>query len=309
MNDASPLFPDQPYVGYVKENMPIGTLVRYINGIDLDNPDINNGRNVKLSYKLLTNTGEDPFDKDGELFTLNSDGRLETRVVLDAEQFRRNLSIRVRAWDDGNPRLWGETDVTVVILDISEFPAWFRKTKYSATVSESRPPGFVVLQLTTKDRDYGQSNNYAFSLLSGNYPYTFDINQDTGEIVVAGVLDTDKTDSKKVYVLSVGLKERDDAFLIDNGFLEEPFIDTATVTITITNGNDNRPTFTKALYATTIAEDTPVGTKLDLDIEAQDDDIGFSNQFRSVKTRTPMPDTIYHTYLITEHSYDRTIQV
>jgi hypothetical protein len=93
--------------------MPAGTLVRCINGIDRDNPDVNDGKNVKLTYELLTNTGEDPFDKDGKLFTFDSSGRLETRVRLDAEEFRRNLSIRIRAWDDGNPRLWGETDVTI----------------------------------------------------------------------------------------------------------------------------------------------------------------------------------------------------
>ena len=279
MNDASPLFQDQPYVGYIKENLPPGTFVRYINAVDKDNPDVNDGRNVRLRYELLTNTGEDPFDKDGKLFTLDRNGRLATRVKLDAEEFRRNLSIRVRAWDDGNPRLWGETDVTIVIRDKSEFPARFRKRDYKATVSESRPPGFVVLQLSTKDRDFSQSNNYAFSILRGNYPYAFDINQDTGEIVVAGLLEFDTT-GKKVYTLTVGLKERGDEFLITDGFVPKVFEDTANVVIEITEGNDNRPTFAKALYTKTIPENTPVGTKLGLRIESQDNDIGYSNQAR-----------------------------
>jgi hypothetical protein len=279
VNDAHPLFPDQPIVGYISENLPAGTLVRYINGVDRDNPEVNNGKNVKLKYELRTNTGEDPFDKDGKLFQLDSNGRLTTRVQLDAEEFRRNLSIRVRAWDEGNPRLWGETDVTIVILDKSEFPAWFRKRDYKATVSETRPPGFVVLQLSTKDRDFSQTNNYAFSMLSGNTPYAFDINQETGEIVVAGVLNFDTT-GKKVYTLSIGLKERGDEFLIKNGFVSRPFEDTAKVVIEITAGNDNRPTFKQALYTKTIPENTPVGTKLGLNIEAQDDDTGYSNMSR-----------------------------
>ena len=282
MNDAPPLFLDQPYVGYIKENQPAGTLVRYINAVDRDNPDINGGKNVRLRYALLTNTGEDPFDKDGRLFKMDSFGRLVTRVKLDAEEFRRNLSIRVRAWDDGNPRLYGETDVTIVIRDESEFPAWFRKEKYEAEVSESRPPGFVVLQLTTKDQDFAPPNNYAFSINSGNYPYAFDINQETGEIVVAGELDIDKTGTK-VYDLTVGLKERSDELLIKTGIdLKKPFEHTATVKITVTPGNDNRPTFTKAdkTYLTTISEDTPVGTRLNLGIEANDDDRGYSNEFR-----------------------------
>ncbi|XP_028409982.1 protocadherin-like protein isoform X2 [Dendronephthya gigantea] len=289
VNDAPPLFLNQPYVGYIKENLPVGTLVRYINAIDRDNPDINGGKNVRLRYALLTNTGEDPFDKDGKLFKMDSNGRLVTRVKLDAEEFRRNLSIRVRAWDDGNPRLYGETDVTIVIRDESEFPAWFRKEKYEASVSESRPPGFVVLQLTTKDQDFAPPNNYAFSIKSGNYPYAFDINQETGEIVVAGELDIDKTGTK-VYNLTVGLKERSDELLINIGIdLKRAFEHTATVKITVIPGNDNRPTFTDPdkTYILTIPENTPVGTRLNpkpLAIEAYDNDLGYSNEFRFMIT-------------------------
>ena len=270
LNDP-PTFPDKPYVGYIKENMPTGTFVRYINGIDLDNPDINGGKNVKLTYELLTNTG------DGKLFSLDNNGRLVTKVKLDAEQFRRNLSIRIRAWDDGSPRMHGETDVTIVILDENEFPAMFTKRKYEATVPETSPAGFVVLRLTTEDKDFAAPNNNVFSLISGNYPYAFDINQETGEIVVSGVLDADI--GPRVYNLVVGVKERSDEHL--GGLVKQSF-DTTTVKIRVTAGNDNRPTFTKVdkRYSTTIPENTPVGTKLDLGIEARDNDVGFSNQFR-----------------------------
>ena len=282
MNDAPPLFPDQPYVGFIKENQTAGTLVRYINGVDRDNPDLNDGKNVKLNYELLTNTGEEPFDKDGKLFELDKNGRLVTKVKLDAEKFRRNLTIRVRAWDSGNPRLSGETDVTIVILDVSEEPAWFRKRDYEATVSESRPPGFVVLQLTTKDDDFAPPNNYAFSIKSGNYPYAFDINQETGEIVVAGILDVDENTGKRLYKLTVGLRERSDEYLINSPFIQEAFEDTCEVKITVTEGNDNRPTFTKVgkTYTYSIPEDTAVGTRLNPGIEATDNDRGFSDQFK-----------------------------
>ena len=119
---------------------------------------------------------------------------------------------------------------------------------------------------------------------TGNYPYAFDINQDTGEIVVSGVLDFD-TGLKNEYNLTVGLKERSDELLTKSGIsvnLRKRFEDTATVKITITEGNDNRPTFTKAdkIYSTTIPEDTRLFESLDLGIEVQDLDDGFSNQFR-----------------------------
>ena len=277
------MFPNQPYVGFIKENQPAGTLVRYINGVDRDNPDVNDGKNVKLNYELVTNSGEDPFDKYGKLFELDKNGRLVTKVKLDAEEFRRNLTIRVRAWDSGSPRLSGETDVTIVIRDVSEEPVQFQKRHYKATVPESSFPGFVVIQLTTKDEDFAPPNSYVFSIKSGNYPYAFDINQETGEIVVAGILDVDKNTSKRLYTLTVGLKERSDDLLMNSDLdVKVAFEDTCTVTITVTEENDNRPTFTKSgkTYVGTIPEDTAVGTRLDLGIEATDNDRGFSDQFR-----------------------------
>ena len=83
--------------------------------------------------------------------------------------------------------------------------------------------------------------SFALCLLQvPNYPYAFDINQNTGEIVVSGVLDFDKG-LKNEYNLTVGLKERSDELLIKSSIsvsLRKRFEDTATVKITITEGND-----------------------------------------------------------------------
>ena len=295
VNDARPYFPDQPYIGYILENKPPGTMVRFVNGKDLDNPDVNSGNNVKLRYELLTNTGRDPWDKDSRLFKFNSQGLLVTKVMFNVEEYSRNLTVRVRAWDNGNPRLSGETDVTIVIRDVNEFPALFRKPRYEASVSEIQPPGFVVLQLTVKDRDFAPMDNYAFSMLSGNEPYAFDIQQQTGEIVVAGVLDYEVrrgVKTKKVYELKVGLAERSDEFVVkaDGVNITEPFQDLATVVITILPGNDNRPTFDKKIYTTAVSEKIAVGTALNLSIEATDEDVGFSNEFRFLITKGNMGD-------------------
>ena len=137
--------------------------------MDPDNPEISDGRNVRLTYELVTDSGDAPFDDDGKLFDLESDGKLLTKVKLDAEEFRRNLSIRIRAWDHGTPRLSRKTDVTIVILDESEFAPSFAQREYEANVSETSLPGTVVVKLTTKDEDFAAPNSYAFSLLSGNH--------------------------------------------------------------------------------------------------------------------------------------------
>ena len=283
INDASPFFPDQPYIGYVPENSDTGFTVRFVNGKDADNPDVNFGNNVKLTYELVTNTGQEPYDKDGRLFELTSEGLLITKVSFDLEEYRRNLTLRIRARDNGNPPLYGETDVTIVIEDENEFPALFRKPRYEASVSETQPPGFVVLQLTVKDRDFSPRDNYAFSMLDGNRPYAFDIRQETGEIVVAGVLDTDEPGRPTRYVLEVGLAERSGKFMVPGEVLsqEDVFQDNATVVIEITPGNDNRPTFTKEdkIYRTVVSEDIKVETELNLTIEATDRDVGFSSNF------------------------------
>jgi protocadherin Fat 1/2/3 len=141
-----PYFPDSPYIGFVSENEPIGTHVRYITAFDDDDPKLADGKNSRVSYAIDRSSGEPEVDADGELFTIDSTtGLLTTTAVFNLESIRRNLTIIVRASDDGDPKLSSSTFVTIVVTDISEFPPKFSQSGFVGEVSEDAVLGNAVV--------------------------------------------------------------------------------------------------------------------------------------------------------------------
>ena len=141
-----PYFPDPPYSGFVPENEPIGTHVRYVTAFDDDDPKLANGKNSKISYAIDRSSGQPQVDADGGLFTIDSTtGLLTTTAVFNLESFRRDLTISVRASDDGDPQLSSTTLVTIVVTDISEFPPTFSQDDFVGEVYEDAILGNVVV--------------------------------------------------------------------------------------------------------------------------------------------------------------------
>lgn len=144
VNEA-PYFPNPPYIGFVEENKPIGTSLRYIAAVDDDDPKLAGGKNSKVSYSIDRSSGEPMLDADGGLFVIDSStGLLNTSVVFNLETIRRNLTILVRAMDDGVPRLSTTTLVTIVVEDISEFPPTFSEDGFVGVVSEDATLGKII---------------------------------------------------------------------------------------------------------------------------------------------------------------------
>lgn len=132
-----PYFPNAPYVGFVPENEPVGTTVRYVTAFDEDDPKVADGKNSKVSYSIDVSSGESQLDADGRLFAIDpTTGRLTTTEMFNLENIRRNLTILVRASDEGDPSLSGTTVVTIVVTDVSEFPPKFSQDGFWGEVSE-----------------------------------------------------------------------------------------------------------------------------------------------------------------------------
>lgn len=137
-----PYFPNSPYIGFVPENKATGTPVRYITAFDGDDPKLANGKNSKISYSIDRSSGDAQLDADGGLFSIDSTtGLLTTNGAFNLEEIRRNLTILVRASDEGVPKLSSTTLVTIVVKDISEFPPKFSQDGFVGKVSEDASLG------------------------------------------------------------------------------------------------------------------------------------------------------------------------
>ena len=108
--------------------------------------------------------------------------------------------------------------------------------------------------------DLHENKKIGYHILSGNEEEIFEISTSTGEIVLTGGLDRERTAE---YMLLIEAK--------DHG--EPPLSSTATVRITVKDVNDNSPNFTQHEYHTEVDEVLPIG-EIVIHVSASDLDAG-----------------------------------
>ncbi|XP_050179369.1 cadherin-19 isoform X5 [Myiozetetes cayanensis] len=121
----------------------------------------------------------------------------------------------------------------------------------------------AVIQVTATDGDdpsYGNSARLLYSLIQGQ-PY-FSVEPKTGVIRMAAQMDRETKDQYLVIIQAKDMVGQPGAFSA-----------TATVTINLSDINDNPPKFQQRLYHMSVSEEAPVGTVVGK-VFAEDNDIG-----------------------------------
>ncbi|KAJ8318063.1 hypothetical protein KUTeg_003154 [Tegillarca granosa] len=178
---------------------------------------------------------------------------LETHDVLTpvytVSATDRDISIRVRVRDGGNPNL---ADVTTVQVTVTRnlFPPVFSPQQYSRTISDTESIGYPLLRLTANDADTtAPFNTIRYSLIGDDEtPTFFEVDSVTGLIRTRANVDL-TTDSASRYVARV--------LAYDGGFPSRSA--TATVQINVLR-NLHSPIFSNIDFIRlTIPETTPIG--------------------------------------------------
>lgn len=230
VNDVAPEFISSNQTS-IMENSPPNTVVMAIKAVDKDE-----GRNGYVEYSL----------KEPSLsFNLGAvDGLLRIAEPLDRER-RQNYTLRISAKDRGEPSKSSEATITVLVLDENDNAPIFDPKQYSATVAENASIGASVLQVSATDRDEGANGRMRYSIALGDENRDFTISEDAGVIRVAKNLNFER---KSRYRLTV--KAEDCAPEIG----EPSRDDTAEVTITVLDINDNAPVFLDSPYLAYVME-------------------------------------------------------
>ncbi|NXD29684.1 CAD19 protein, partial [Spelaeornis formosus] len=228
---------DPVYIGQVKS--------------DLDKQDGN------LKY-ILTGDGAGSFfeidEYNGKIYvTQKLDREKKSSYTLRAEAINRSTKLPVEP----------ESEFIIKVRDINDNEPQFLDGPYVATVPEMSPEGTSVTRVTATDADdpsYGNSARLLYSLVQGQ-PY-FSVEPKTGVIRMASQMDRETKDQ---YLVIIQAKD----MVGQPGALSA----TATVTINLSDINDNPPKFQQRLYYMSVSEEAPVGTTIGK-VFAEDSDIG-----------------------------------
>ncbi|NXL88510.1 CADH7 protein, partial [Alectura lathami] len=191
-------------------------------------------------------------------------GDIHATKRLDREE-QAYYTLRAQALDRlTNKPVEPESEFVIKIQDINDNEPKFLDGPYTAGVPEMSPVGTSVVQVTATDADdptYGNSARVVYSILQGQ-PY-FSVEPKTGIIKTA--LPNMDREAKDQYLLVIQAKD----MVGQNGGLSG----TTSVTVTLSDVNDNPPRFPRRSYQYNVPESLPVASVV-ARIKAADADVG-----------------------------------
>lgn len=248
LNDESPVFNDT-YSDSVAEHSSMNTSVLTVAATDADL-----GSFGVVRYAILEG------GNFGNSFKINSETG-EIRVAMDIDRETITMfQLMVEASDLGTPQSRHTTaEVSISITDINDNPPTFNPDMYSAVLREDVSINTTIFTVFAFDNDEPGTPNsdIVYIITLGNTGSVFSIDQESGEVIVDGILDFESDPSYQLTIIAA-----------DKGSPE--LSDTATATITVLNVNELPPVLS-GNQTINITESEPVGSSV-ADFDAEDPD-------------------------------------
>ncbi|XP_068572025.1 protocadherin Fat 3 [Cebidichthys violaceus] len=248
VNDCAPAFIPSSYSARVLEDLPPGTVITWVQALD---PDM--GPSGQVRYSLIND-----FNGTFEIDAVSGVLRIRKELDFEKQQF---FNLTLLAEDRGVPNLTSQTFVEVEVVDVNEnlYAPYFPDFALRGSVKENSRAGTSVLTVNAKDDDKGRDGVLRYSVRGGSGLGTFTIDEDTGVIYTAGILDCETKDS---YWLTV--------YATDRGVT--PLSASIEVFIQVEDVNDNAPLTSDPIYHPIIMENSPKDVSV-IRIQAQDPDL------------------------------------
>ncbi|XP_078320025.1 cadherin-23-like isoform X2 [Crassostrea virginica] len=249
VNDEVPEFVNLRYKESIYENATVGTTVIRVSAED---PDNGLGGTVSYSMEPVAQAADDLYKN---AFRIDRDnGAIIVNSSLDFEK-HNFYEFVIKAKDGFGNESINNADFVVTVLDVQDTPPSFFNLPYSVAVQEDKAVGERVLQVTALDGDRGVPNDIRYTFVAGDYE-NFNVDPSTGWITIQRELDRDAAsiqDSGGVYAMYVKAEEVTSVINYGNTTA------TTLVTISVSDVNDNTPTFNHNNYTATIQENMQNG--------------------------------------------------
>lgn len=229
VNDNSPLVDPTTLTGHVFENKPGQTNIVRVKATDRDI-----GTNAQIMFSMSNN----------DLFSIDAvTGRVQTLRPLDREE-KDKYNLEITVYDKGVPRRETNAILNITVLDVDDNCPKFAANVYNANVEENADFGTFVLQVSATDADIGTNAILNYGVFETNGPFT--INQDSGNITVAGEVDLEYTQMYYMKIragsLTCGIKVNG-TNVGEGGKTDNQNYTLTNVYVTVIDKNDNSPVF------------------------------------------------------------------
>ncbi|KAM4621314.1 protocadherin beta-16-like [Polymixia lowei] len=287
INDNAPIFKKDEMKFRISESAVVGAKFVLERAMDLDV-----GMNGLQSYSLK------PTDHFRLKLQNQHDGSKKVEMVLqkllDREK-QEHVYLTLTATDGGEPQLSGTIRIEISVLDVNDNAPVFTQEVYKAIILETALKGTVLSTVSATDADQGSNGKVSYSLTNtlDDVPDIFEINEDSGVVVLNGKLDYEKARHYQIHV-----QASDDGGLTDS----------CKIIVDVTDMNDNPPSINIMSKTNAISEDSKPGTVVTI-INIQDPDSGENGKVTcNINEYTPftMKSTSKNFFsLVTDNELDR----
>ncbi|XP_070819206.1 protocadherin alpha-3-like isoform X30 [Chaetodon trifascialis] len=250
-NDNHPVFSKDIYTVSLDENAPNGTLVIQLNATDSDE-----GSNSEIEYtfgKTQKKKVHDTFELDSITGEIRVKGNVDFE---DTEVYRLDL----QASDKGQPPWTAESRVVIKIKDVNDNKPNIEVTSLSNVVPENSKPGTVISLISVTDRDSGV-NGKVICKISDGVPFdlTPSVEENMYSLVTKGRLDRETVSHYDITITAT-----------DCG--EPPLSTAKTLSVQVSDVNDNRPNFSQNPSELYLVENNVPGASI-FSVSAADNDL------------------------------------
>ncbi|XP_053179565.1 uncharacterized protein LOC128362743 [Scomber japonicus] len=250
VNDNSPVFTKDIYSATLKENVAVGTVVIQVNATDSDQ-----GANGEIIYSF----GNEVDLKLMDLFSIDPHtGEIQVTGQIDFEE-SRSFEIDIQASDKGPVPLTTDRSVMINVIDVNDNAPEIEVTSFSRSIQEDSKIGTTVALISVSDLDSGL-NSKVICTISPDVPFTLSpsLQENMYAVVTKSKLDRESISQYDVTIIAQ-----------DTG--SPSFSTEKTISVILSDVNDNSPEFSSSPYTFYITENNTPGASV-FSVKARDRD-------------------------------------
>ncbi|XP_068506817.1 protocadherin gamma-A3 isoform X47 [Syngnathus scovelli] len=235
-NDNAPVFNKAVYKASITENSAIGTLITKVSATDADK-----GSNGEVTY-VIGNS----MDTLSKLFHITREGDVILNGLVDYEK-EKNYHIDIEAIDQGG--LSDSSKIIIDIIDVNDNSPIVNMISSSNSVPEDAPARTVIALMSVSDPD-SDANGQVNCFIGENNPFAIKI---TSNNFYSLVTDSD-LDRERACEYNITVTCSDEGV--------PSLSSSVTLTLLISDVNDNAPVFERSSYEAYIVENNTPGLSI-----------------------------------------------